>query len=77
VMMYCGVCSVVQVESRFNDVVEFCDNLYDEKVRSPYLLAFMIDILEDQLETKSCRDGAQALRRAVEVRDFTCFTISE
>ena len=59
---------MVQTESRFEDVSEFCDNLYAENVRSPYLLAFMIDLLEDRLETGSCQDSPQTLRRALEVR---------
>jgi len=58
---------VVQIESRYEDVNEYCENLYAENIRSPYLLAFMIDILEDQLETKSCQDTPQTLGRALEV----------
>ena len=67
-MLCLSVLSVVQTESRFEDVSEFCDNLYAENVRSPYLLAFMIDLLEDRLETGSCQDSPQTLRRALEVR---------
>ena len=60
-------CSVVQIESRYEDVSEFCENLYSENIRSPYLLAFMIDILEERLETKACQDCPQTLQRAMEV----------
>ena len=63
----CVLFSVVQVESRYEDVNAFCDNLYAENIRSPYLLAFMIDILEDRLETQSCQDTPQTLCRAFEV----------
>jgi len=69
------VCSVVQVESRFEDVNEFCENLYTENVRSPYLLAFMIDLLEDRLETKSCQDCPQSLCRALEVPAICFYTL--
>jgi len=61
---------VVEVESRYEDVNEFCENLFADNVRSPYLLAFMIDILEDQLETKSCQDVPRALCRAIEVHMY-------
>jgi len=61
------LCSVVQVEGRYEDVSEFCESLYAENVRSPYLLAFMIDILENRLETKQCEDVPQTLQWAVEV----------
>jgi len=58
---------VVQMESRYENVSEFCESLYAENVRSPYLLAFMIDILEYRLESKLCQDAPQTLRWAVEV----------
>jgi len=58
---------VVQLESRYEDVSEFCEGLYAENVRSPYLLAFMVDILENRLDTQSCDDAPQTLRWAAEV----------
>ena len=59
---------MVEVEGRYEDVAEFCDNLYNvDNVRSPYLLSFMIDVYEHRLETKSCRDAPRTLRRALEV----------
>ena len=63
-------CSIVQVESRYEDVIEFCENLYAENVRSPYLLGFMIEILEERLETQSCEDAPRTLHRALEVCHF-------
>jgi len=66
------LCSVIQVESRYEDVSEFCESLYAENVRSPYLLAFMIDILENRLETKLCQDAPQTLRWAVQVFTSCC-----
>jgi len=61
------LCSVVQVEGRYEDVSEFCESLYAESIRSPYLLAFMIEILESRLESKECQDMPQTLQWAVEV----------
>jgi len=61
------VCRVVQVEGRYEDVSEFCESLYADDIRSPYLLAFMIDLLEDRLESKTCQDAPQILGHALEV----------
>ena len=34
--------------SQFPEVIDFCEDLYDNGVRSPYLLAFLIDLYEEQ-----------------------------
>ena len=74
----CGcLCSVVQVEGRYEDVSEFCDGLYMENIRSPYLLAFIIDLLEDRLETATCQDAPQTLRRALEVHLSRCLVLQQ
>lgn len=33
---------------QFPEVVEFCEELYSSGVRSPYLLAFLVDLYEEQ-----------------------------
>ncbi|XP_055628831.1 protein farnesyltransferase/geranylgeranyltransferase type-1 subunit alpha [Toxorhynchites rutilus septentrionalis] len=33
---------------QFPEVVEFCEELYDSGIRSPYLLAFLVDLYEEQ-----------------------------
>ena len=34
----------------YSGLMEFCQNLYEEQIRSPYLLAFMIDLYDDIME---------------------------
>jgi len=59
-------CRIIQQNGNYSDVSLFCETLFNEPIRSPYLLAFMIDGLEDQLESKS-GDSQLFLERALEV----------
>ena len=50
-------------------MVRFCNMLYQEKsIRSPYLLACMVDIEEDKLERKS-GDKSEHLAEATRVSE--------
>jgi len=45
-----GILFYTEVFSEFPGVQAFCDELYQVGSRSPYLLAFMVDLCEDRLE---------------------------
>ena len=62
-------CRVLQECSlhRSDGVMEFCENLLSKSIRSPHLLAFMIDCFEEMLEERDCEDQDATLRRALEV----------
>ena len=50
-------------------MVRFCNMLYQEKsIRSPYLLACMVDLKEDKLERKS-GDKSEHLAEATRVSE--------
>ena len=49
-------------------LMEFCENLYsDKKTRSPYLLAFIVDILGEKIEKGDDAEAELHLKRAVQV----------
>jgi hypothetical protein len=47
--------------------MDFCQQLYDDRYRSPYLIACMIDAHEEMLENNNC-DREHTLMKAVEVK---------
>ncbi|XP_041476970.1 protein farnesyltransferase/geranylgeranyltransferase type-1 subunit alpha-like [Lytechinus variegatus] len=47
-----GVLALRDISS-FPALMQACQDMYDENIRSPFLLAFMVDIYEDQLESKT------------------------
>lgn len=49
-------------------VVEFCENLYNEGNRSPHLLAYLIDVALENAETKAdtLKEG-DLIKRAITV----------
>jgi protein farnesyltransferase/geranylgeranyltransferase type-1 subunit alpha len=59
---------VIQEQGKFtSDVRKFCEDLFSvESIRSPYLLAFMVDCLEEQLESQD-GDTKLTLERAIQL----------
>lgn len=47
-------------------VRNFCEDLYDQGNRSPYLLAYLIDLCEDAIQHKAS-DASLNCQRALEV----------
>ena len=62
-------CSVLQESSlhRCDGVVDFCEDLLSKHIRSPHLLAFLVDCFDEMLEEGNCEKDA-TLRRALNVR---------
>ncbi|XP_013383155.1 protein farnesyltransferase/geranylgeranyltransferase type-1 subunit alpha [Lingula anatina] len=52
--------------SQYPGLMEFCHKLYQENIRSPHLLAFMIDCYENMLELKK-DDKQAALNQALKM----------
>lgn len=52
--------------STYPGLMDFCQQLYDDRYRSPYLIACMIDAHEEMLENNNC-DREQTLMKAVEM----------
>ena len=48
-------------------LLEFCDELYSQSVRSPYLLGFLIECYEDALEDKTYENKADVLEKALKL----------
>lgn len=65
--MCCAV-SVVQEKklSKYPGIMEFCQGLYDQSIRSPHLLACMVDIYEEKLEL-GCDNPEGTLDKALKV----------
>ncbi|XP_053407635.1 protein farnesyltransferase/geranylgeranyltransferase type-1 subunit alpha-like isoform X2 [Mercenaria mercenaria] len=51
---------------KYPSVLEFCQQLYDDRYRSPYLIAYMIDTYEEMLE-QGCKDKMGTLKKAEEL----------
>lgn len=52
--------------STYPGLMDFCQQLYDDRYRSPYLIACMIDAHEEMLENNNC-DKESTLKKAVQV----------
>lgn len=48
-----------------SDVVEFCEELYDSGIRSPYLLAFLIDLYEEKCLKSDNAGNREILSRKI------------
>uniref|UniRef100_A0A182JE14 Protein farnesyltransferase/geranylgeranyltransferase type-1 subunit alpha n=1 Tax=Anopheles atroparvus TaxID=41427 RepID=A0A182JE14_ANOAO len=57
---------------QFPSVVEFCEDLYNDGIRSPYLLAFLVDLYEEQYFDIVASGGneAEAEEYHVKVQDL-------
>ena len=55
--------------SAYQDVMDFCSGLHDKEIRSPYLLAYMLDVYSDKLEQAGAADEgrSETLSKALEV----------
>jgi len=53
--------------SNYPKVLEFCKQLYDDRYRSPYLMAYMIDTYEEMLEEGVKDDKHEILKKAEEL----------
>ncbi|XP_060578850.1 protein farnesyltransferase/geranylgeranyltransferase type-1 subunit alpha-like [Ruditapes philippinarum] len=51
---------------KYPSVLEFCKQLYNDRYRSPYLIAYMIDTYEEMLE-QGCKDQTETLKKAEEL----------
>nr|XP_034330333.1 protein farnesyltransferase/geranylgeranyltransferase type-1 subunit alpha [Crassostrea gigas] len=49
---------------KYPGLLDFCQQLYDERYRSPYLIACMIDTYEEMLE-QNCGEQREVLEKAV------------
>lgn len=59
---------------QFPEVVDFCEDLYDSGIRSPYLLAFLVDLYEEKFfEVKQAGNDPEEYR--VKVQDL-CETMA-
>ena len=59
---------------KYPQVADFCQELYDAHIRSPYLLAFMVDLVEEELQL-GATDAGTKLERAQEVGMSTVFSL--
>lgn len=48
-------------------LVDFCEELYSQSVRSPYLLGFLVECCEDALESKDGEKKSEAFEKAVKL----------
>lgn len=54
---------------QFPEIVDFCEDLYDSGIRSPYLLAFLVDLYEEKyFEAKEA--GNEPEEYQVKVQDL-------
>ena len=63
--LLCRVLSDINM-SDFTSVRDFCQGMYDKDIRSPYLLGFMVEMQEEQLEGGNGEESV--LLKATEVR---------
>ncbi|XP_041367949.1 protein farnesyltransferase/geranylgeranyltransferase type-1 subunit alpha-like [Gigantopelta aegis] len=54
--------------SKYPGLIEFCLKLYEDQIRSPYLIACMVDTYEEMLEL-DCEDKDNVLKKALELCD--------
>ncbi|XP_064601491.1 protein farnesyltransferase/geranylgeranyltransferase type-1 subunit alpha-like [Liolophura sinensis] len=52
--------------STYPGLLEFCQKLFDERYRSPYLIACMVDTYEEMLEL-GCKQPEETLSKAIEL----------
>lgn len=67
-MLYFRVLLDRQLQN-YPSVLEFCQQLYDDRYRSPYLMAYMIDTYEEMLE-QGCDKKEETLKKADEVKIY-------
>ena len=60
---------------KYPGLLDFCQQLYDDRYRSPYLIACMIDTYEEMLE-ENCGERKDVLQKAVSVRYYVQSTLS-
>ena len=60
--------------STYPGLIEFCLKLYEDQIRSPYLIACMIDTYEEMLEL-GCNDKNNVLKKVLEVYTMFSFTL--
>ena len=53
----------------FPGLLQACQEMYDDNIRSPYLLAFIVDMYEEMLESRQPQEGA--LIKATEVSSMS------
>lgn len=53
--------------SKYPGLMEFCQQLFEDRYRSPYLIACMIDAYEEMLE-QNCQEKDDVLQKATKVR---------
>lgn len=53
--------------SQNEEVTNFCENLFDTGVRSPYLLALIVDMCDDQISQKNFDHPKYNVQRALEL----------
>lgn len=56
--------------SMYPGVTEFCQQLYDKMIRSPFLLGFMVELDEERLKSEQ-GDKAKLLEHALEVGGYS------
>ena len=52
--------------SAYKNILDFCQELYDKRIRSPYLMGYMVDFYESQLEG-DCEDRKDTLEKTLKV----------
>lgn len=60
--------------STYPGLMEFCQQLYNDRYRSPYLIACMIDAYEEMLENNN-GDQEETLKKSVQVYYVVFFIV--